>query len=169
MKVFGIIGRSGSGKTTLIERLLPVLAGQGLSVSTIKQAHPAFDADTPGKDSWRHREAGAREVLVATSRRWALLRERRRDDEVGLDELLPHLEPVDLVLVEGFRAWPHPRLVVHRPSLGRPLEDDPQMVALASNEAVPDLSGRALTVPLLPLDDAPTIAAFILTHCRLRP
>ena len=119
MKVIGIIGWSGSGKTTLITALLPLLRSRGLSVSTVKHAHHGFDMDRPGKDTYRHREAGAHEVLVATGRRWALLHEVD-GDEPPLPELLTRLSPVDLVLVEGFKSHPFAKLEVHRPSLGKP-------------------------------------------------
>ncbi len=115
----GIVGWSGSGKTTLITALLPVLRARGLSVSTVKHAHHGFDMDRSGKDSYRHREAGAREVLVATGRRWALLHEVE-GEEPPLPELLARLSPVDLVLVEGFKGHPFAKLEVHRPALGKP-------------------------------------------------
>ena len=119
MKVIGIIGWSGSGKTTLIAALLPLLRARGLSVSTVKHAHHGFDMDRPGKDTYRHREAGAHEVLVATGRRWALLHEVEVD-EPPLPDLLTRLSPVDLVLVEGFKSHPFAKLEVHRPTLGKP-------------------------------------------------
>ena len=119
MKLLGLAGWSGSGKTTLLERLLPLLLARGLSVSTIKHAHHGFDLDQPGKDSWRHRQAGAAEVLIASGARWALMHEVR-GEEPSLAELLGRLAPVDLVLVEGFKASPHPKIEVHRPALGKP-------------------------------------------------
>ncbi len=104
MRVFGLAGWSGSGKTTLLTRLLPELDRRaGLTVSTVKHAHHDFDIDQPGKDSWRHRQAGASEVMVASARRWALMHEHRGAREPALDELLAHMTPVDLVLVEGFK------------------------------------------------------------------
>ncbi|MCC6717752.1 MAG: molybdopterin-guanine dinucleotide biosynthesis protein B [Acetobacteraceae bacterium] len=119
MRLLGITGWSGSGKTTLLTALLPLLAARGLSVSTVKHAHHDFDLDQPGKDSWRHRAAGAQEVLIAGARRWALLHENA-GDEPDLDALLARLAPVDLVLVEGFKASPHAKIEVHRASLGKP-------------------------------------------------
>lgn len=163
--VFGVAGWSGSGKTTLLVRLLPELVARGLAVSTVKHAHHGFDLDQPGKDSFRHREAGASEVLVASSRRWALMHEIRGDDEPGLDQLLRRLSPVDLVLVEGFKRADHDKLEVWRAATGQPLlaRDDRRVVAVASDGAVPDCP-----VPVLPLDDAVAIADFVVRHCGLR-
>ncbi|HZS85341.1 MAG TPA: molybdopterin-guanine dinucleotide biosynthesis protein B [Stellaceae bacterium] len=165
MRIFGLAGWSGSGKTTLLIRLLPVLVGRGITVSTVKHAHHAFDVDQPGKDSWRHREAGAHEVLVSSARRWALMHEHRGAAEPGLDELVRHMSPVDLVLVEGFKTHPHPKLEIHRQALGKPLlcRDDPFIVAVASDAPL-----GTLPVPRLSLDDAAGIAEFILAHCHLK-
>jgi molybdopterin-guanine dinucleotide biosynthesis adapter protein len=160
MRIFGLAGWSGSGKTTLLTALIPELNARGLLVSTIKHAHHEFDIDQPGKDSWRHREAGAHEVMVSSARRWALMHELRGAAEASLDELLAHMTPVDLVLVEGFKRHPHPKLEVHRPSLGKPLlyPDDPDIVAIAADEPV------AAPIPLLPLGDAAAVARFMLDH-----
>jgi molybdopterin-guanine dinucleotide biosynthesis adapter protein len=165
VRIFGLAGWSGSGKTTLMTALIPKLVSRGLSVSTIKHAHHSFDVDQPGKDSWRHRQAGAREVMVVSDRRWALMHELRDEPEPGLDQLLPRITPVDLLLVEGFKRHAHPKIEVHRPSLGKPLlhPDDPFVVAVASDE---DLPGLAL--PLLPLGDAGMIADFILCYDGVR-
>src|SRR5690242_4506755 len=114
MRIFGLAGWSGSGKTTLMAALLPELVSRGLTVSTVKHAHHAFDIDQPGKDSWRHRQAGAREVMIASNRRWALMHELRDEPEPTLDELLRRLSPVDLVLVEGYKGHSHPKLEVYR-------------------------------------------------------
>jgi molybdopterin-guanine dinucleotide biosynthesis protein B len=163
MRIFGLAGWSGSGKTTLLAALIPELAARGLSVSTIKHAHHDFDIDRPGKDSWRHRQAGAREVMVASARRWALMHELRGDAEPSLDELVTHLTPVDVVIVEGFKRHPHPKLEVHRPSLGKPLlyPDDPHIVAIASDEPF------AAPLPLLSLADPVAIAGYMLDHLGL--
>src|SRR5690606_34652806 len=118
MRVFGIAGYSGSGKTTLIERLIPDFTGRGLRVSLVTHAHHRFDIDRAGKDSWRHREAGATEVLVTSSMRWALMHELRGAPEPTLEEQLARLSPCDLVLVEGFKHASIPKLEVYRPSLG---------------------------------------------------
>src|SRR5438874_10157209 len=109
MRIFGLAGWSGSGKTTLLTAVIPELVARGLVVSTIKHAHHEFDIDRPGKDSWRHREAGAREVMVASSRRWALMRELRGAPEPSLEELVASMGPADLLLVEGFKFHPHPK------------------------------------------------------------
>ena len=161
MRVFGLAGWSGSGKTTLLAVLIPEIVARGVTVSTVKHAHHAFDIDQPGKDSWRHREAGAREVLIASERRWALMRELRGDAEFSLDQLLTRLGPVDLVLVEGFKRHPHPKLEVHRAALGKPLiyPEDPCVVAFASDE-----QPAGLALPWLPLSDPTKIASFILDH-----
>jgi molybdopterin-guanine dinucleotide biosynthesis protein MobB len=164
MRIFGLAGWSGSGKTTLVVRLLPALIRRGVSVSTVKHAHHEFDIDQPGKDSYRHREAGAREVLVSSSARWALMHEQRGADEPRLADLLRHMSPVDLVLVEGFKRNSFPKLEVHRPSIRKPLlyPDDPDIVAFASDTKLPHLP-----LPFLPLADADAIAAFIIEYCGL--
>ena len=160
MRIFGLAGWSGSGKTTLLAALIPELAARGLSVSTIKHAHHDFDIDRPGKDSWRHRQAGAREVMVSSARRWALMHELRGDAEPSLDELVRRLGPVDVVIVEGFKRHPHPKLEVHRPSLGKPLlyPEDPHIIAIASDEPF------AAPLPLLSLADPAAVAGFMLDH-----
>src|SRR3979411_3154399 len=160
MRIFGLAGWSGSGKTTLLAALIPELVARGLSWSTIKHAHHEFDIDQPGKDSWRHREARASEVMVASARRWALMHELRALPEPSLDELMARMSPVDLLLVEGFKRQPHPKLEVHRPSPRKPLlsPEDPLVVAIASDEAF------AAPLPLLPLGDAGAVAAFIVDH-----
>src|SRR5216684_3398913 len=131
MRIFGLAGWSGSGKTTLMTTLIPEFVSRGVTVSTVKHAHHSFDIDQPGKDSWRHRQAGAREVMVSSARRWALMHELRGDAEPSLDALVTRLSPVDVVIVEGFKRHPHPKLEVHRPSLGKPLLSlaDPAAVA----------------------------------------
>jgi molybdopterin-guanine dinucleotide biosynthesis protein B len=163
MRIFGLAGWSGSGKTTLLTGIIPELISRGLIVSTIKHAHHEFDIDSPGKDSWRHRQAGAREVMVASSRRWALMHELRDSLEPSLDELVMRMSPVDLLLVEGFKHHPHPKIEVYRPSLGKqPLHrDDPWIVAVATDQPF------AARVPLLPLDDPAAVAAFISDHLGL--
>jgi molybdopterin-guanine dinucleotide biosynthesis protein B len=163
MKVFGFSGHSGSGKTTLLIKLLPLLADRGLRVSTIKQANPGFDVDKPGKDSYEHRAAGAREVMIASAKRWALMHEYGDGPEFTMEELLARMSPVDLVLIEGFRRWSHPRIEVWRAATGKePLfRDDPLVVAVATTDHPEDL-----TVPRLDLDDAEAVAAFVLGHLR---
>jgi molybdopterin-guanine dinucleotide biosynthesis protein B len=164
MQVFGVTGASGSGKTTLIVAMLPRLRAAGIAVSTIKHAHHGFDMDRPGKDSHRHREAGAREVLVAGPGRWALLHENDGAEPL-LADLLKRLAPVGLVLVEGFRRDDLAQLEVHRPALGRPPRwpDDPSIVAVASDVPLPDCDR-----PVLPLDDPDRIVAWLLARVRSR-
>ncbi len=161
MRIFGLAGWSGSGKTTLMTALIPELVSRGTTVSTLKHAHHSFDVDQPGKDSWRHRQAGAEEVMVSSQNRWALMHELRGVPEPSLDELVRRMSPVDLLLIEGFKRHPHPKIEVYRPSLGKPPlhPEDPFVVAVASDMV---LSGVAL--PLLPLSDVGAIAAFILDH-----
>ena len=163
MKAFGIAGRSGSGKTTLLEQLIPALKARGLKVSVIKHAHHGFDIDKPGKDSWRHREAGASEVLLACNSRWALMHELRGEPEPDLDELLGRLAPCDLVLVEGFKEEPIPKLEVHRPGAGLPplYPERSDILAVASDAPL------AIALPCLPLNDAGAIADFIISHLQL--
>ena len=138
MKVIGLAGWSGAGKTTLLTRLIPHFNAQGLRVSVIKHAHHQFDVDVPGKDSWRHREAGAAEVLVASSNRWALMHELRGAAEPRLPDLLSKLSAVDLVVVEGFKREPHRKIEVHRAANDKPLlfPDDPGIVGIATDVAV---------------------------------
>lgn len=166
MRVFGLAGWSGSGKTALVVRLLPILIGRGLAVSTIKHAHHDFDVDTPGKDSYAHRGAGATEVMVSSSRRVALMRELRGAAEPSVEELAARMTPVDLLLIEGFKAHAHDKLEVHRPVLGKPLLalGDRRIVAVASDAPIPGLA-----VPLLALDDSGAIADFIMARCGLTP
>lgn len=158
MRVFGFVGRSGAGKTTLIERLLPVLRRRGLTVSTMKHAHHGFDMDRPGKDTWRHREAGAAEVMVVSGERWALLAEHQDVGEPDVDALIERMRPVDLLLIEGFRAHSHPKIEVFRPALGHDLLWRPEsdIVAIASDAAVPDVA-----VPVLDLNDIARLADFV--------
>lgn len=158
--IFGLCGWSGSGKTTLLTRLIPCLTARGLRVSTIKHAHKGFDIDRPGKDSYQHRAAGAAEVLVASPQRWALLHENPPDaPEPELADLLTRLTPVDLVLVEGFKRDPHPKLEVWRAATGKPLlaPDDPHIVAVASDGPVP-----GCPVPVLDLNNAEAVAALVI-------
>lgn len=158
MKVIGVAGWSGAGKTTLLTRLIPHLTGQGLTVSTIKHAHHAFDVDVPGKDSYRHRQAGATEVLVSSQNRFALMHELRGAQEPSLLELLGKLSPVDLVIIEGFKFDPHPKIEVHRLANEKPLlhTQDKYIAAIAS-DAVMDVP-----IPLVHLDDIPAIAKIML-------
>ena len=168
MKILGIAGWSGSGKTTLVLRLIPALRRRGVSVSTVKHAHHNFDVDKPGKDSWEHRQVGAREVLVASGRRWALMHELRGAAEPPLAALLARLSPVDLVLVEGYKRAPHPKLVVHRSGVdGPPLwPDDPNVLAVACDGET-TAAVQTGSLPALDLDDSDAIADFIVERLEL--
>ena len=163
MKIFGFAGWSGSGKTTLIEQLIPRFVKRGLTVSLIKHAHHSFDVDQPGKDSYRHRHAGAMEVLVTSSRRWVLMHELHGEPEPSMEEQIQHLSPCDLLLIEGFKHAPMPKLEVWRAATGEPLlhPSDPEIVAVASDQRIDT------RLPLLDLGDVDGIAAFILGHLRL--
>lgn len=163
MKTFGFAGWSGSGKTTLIEKLIPLFVQRGLRVSLIKHAHHSFDVDVPGKDSYRHRHAGAAEVLVTSSRRWVLMHELRGEQEPAFDEAVRHLAPCDLLIVEGFKFAPIPKLEVWRAQPGEGLlhPNDPHIVAVASDARV------ETKLPLFDLNDAAAIAAFIVQHQKL--
>ena len=162
MLVYGIAGWSGSGKTTLLEKLIPALTGRGLRVSVIKHAHHGFDLDRPGKDSWRHREAGANQVLMLSAQRWVLMHELRDDPEPTLEQQLRLLAPCDVVLIEGFKAAPVPKIEVYRAANGKPplWPENPHIVAVASDDAVDT------ELPRLPLNDATRIADFIIEHAR---
>lgn len=159
MKIFGFVGWSGSGKTTLVTALIPVLIARGLRVSTIKHTHHNFDIDKPGKDSYEHRVAGAHEVVITGAARWALLHENRGETEPTIEEMLQRMDPVDLVVVEGFKSYPHPKMEVHRPEVGKPLlaADDPSIVAVATTGTLD------VGVPQIPLGDIEAIADFVLS------
>jgi molybdopterin-guanine dinucleotide biosynthesis protein B len=158
MKVFGFAGYSGSGKTTLLEQLIPYFTGLGLKVALIKHAHHDFDIDQPGKDSYRHRQAGASEVLITSNQRWALMHELRGAEEPTLQAHLAHLSPCDLVLVEGFKHAPIPKLEIHRVANEKPLlfSHDPHIVALAADIPL------TTTLPYFDLNSIEAIGQFIL-------
>jgi molybdopterin-guanine dinucleotide biosynthesis adapter protein len=159
MRVIGLAGWSGAGKTTLLLKLIPELNRRGLSVSTLKHAHHAFEVDEPGKDSFEHRAAGAREVLVASERRWALIHELREEREPSLAELLRRLSAVDLVIVEGFKRSGHPKIEVHRAANGKPLLfcELENLRAIVADGPVPKAS-----VPVISLDDIESVADQVL-------
>jgi len=161
VRVLGVVGWSGSGKTTLLTKLIPLLRAADLTVSTVKHTHHGFDMDRPGKDTYRHREAGAHEVLVASGTRWALLHEVV-GPEPELPDLLARLQPVDLVLVEGYKTHPFPKLEVHRPELGKPpiWPSESDIVAVATNGEI------STDRTLLPLDDPAAIADWVMTLRR---
>jgi molybdopterin-guanine dinucleotide biosynthesis protein B len=159
MRIIGLAGYSGSGKTTLLGKAIPRLIARGLTVSTLKHAHHEFDVDQPGKDSHTHRMAGATEVLVASSRRFALVHELRGEAEPPLAALLGKLAQVDLVLIEGYKREPHPKLEVHRAAVGMSLlaPNDPAIVAIASDVALP-----SAPVPVLDLNDVESIVEILI-------
>lgn len=163
MKVWGVCGWKNSGKTGLVERLVAEFAGRGLAVSTIKHAHSGFDIDRSGTDSARHRQAGAREVLVGSRKRWALMHELGREAEPTLDELLERLGPTDIVLVEGFKSHAHPKIETHRGVNGEDLiaMQNPSIRAIASDTEL------KIELPVFGLNDTRAIAAFILQEIGL--
>lgn len=158
-RYIGLAGWSGAGKTTLVEKLIPELTGRGLSVSTIKHAHHNFDVDQPGKDSYVHRAAGATEVLVTSANRFALMHELRGAPEPGLADLLAKLAPVDIVIVEGFKRDPHPKIEIWRRANGKPFlhPEDPAIVAVAADEKL-----GGLPVPCVDLNDMKEVADMVL-------
>ena len=163
MKAFGFAGWSGAGKTTLIEQLIPRFTARALRVSLIKHAHHAFDVDQPGKDSYRHRQAGCMEVLVSSSRRWALIHELRGAAEPSLSELIERISPCDLLLVEGFKREAIPKLEVHRAEVGESLihPHDSNIVAIASDVRLDT------ALPHFELNQPERIADFVLEHVGL--
>jgi molybdopterin-guanine dinucleotide biosynthesis protein B len=161
MRIIGLAGWSGAGKTTLMSKVIPRLVAGGLKVSTLKHAHHGFDVDQPGKDSYSHRMAGATEVLVGSSARYALVHELRGEGEPTLGMLIRKLSPVDLVLVEGYKREPHPKLEVHRAAVGKPLiqPDDTAIVAIASDVPLPQAG-----VPVVDIDDVGRIADILVGY-----
>ena len=163
MKLYGVVGWKNAGKTGLMERLVTEISGRGLSVSTVKHAHHVFDVDQPGKDSYRHRQAGATEVLLASRKRFALMHELRDAPEPRLEELLSKLSPVDLVLIEGYKRDAHHKIEAHRAQTGNPLiaHEDKTIRAVASDTPM------ELDRPVFDLDDTVAIADFILSEVGL--
>lgn len=172
MKLYGVTGWKNAGKTTMVERLVTEITGRGFSVSTLKHAHHSTDVDQPGRDSHRHREAGAREVLLASPNRWALMAELREEPEPSMEELAARLSPVDLVLVEGWKSGAHPKIEVWRAALGRP------PIASDAGPAGRAIRAVACDAPVmiardggdpesLPIDDISAIADFILREVGL--
>lgn len=164
--VFGIAGFKNAGKTTLVERLVTELTGRGYAISTLKHAHHAFDVDQEGRDSWRHRQAGAREVAIVSRNRWALVHELRGADEPSFAEVLAKIEACDLILVEGYKREDHAKIEVRRAGLDHPklAGDDPTVVAIASDYGIDDA-----TVPVLDMNDIATIADFVVAQSGLEP
>jgi molybdopterin-guanine dinucleotide biosynthesis protein B len=171
MRIFGFAGWSGSGKTTLIEQVIPRLVARGLRVSLIKHAHHWFDVDRPGKDSYRHRQAGCTEVLVTSGTRWALMHELRGDAELTMDDALARLSPCDLALVEGYKAAAIPKLEIWRAAIGKaPLHPgDPHILAIATDSPERLPAGAADRLPLLSLGDYDAIATFVVAHATAYP
>lgn len=158
MKIYGVTGWKNAGKTGLVVRLVSEFTRRGLRVSTIKHAHHAADIDHPGRDSHRHREAGAHEVIVSSASRWALVHELRGAAEPKLEDLMARLSPADLILIEGYKRAPHPKIETHRAETGQPLlaPDNDTIRAVASDSAP-----TGLAVPVFDLDDTSAIADFI--------
>ena len=163
MKIFGFAGWSGSGKTTLIERVIPRFVRAGLKVSLIKHAHHRFDVDHPGKDSYRHREAGCSEVLVTSGQRWALMHEARDEPEATLEEQIARMSPCDLLLIEGYKYYPLPKLEIYRGANGKPplYTKDEYIVGLATDTPI------ACHLPQFGLEDYDVITAFVLDTLEL--
>jgi molybdopterin-guanine dinucleotide biosynthesis protein B len=163
MRIIGLAGWSGSGKTTLLANIIPRLVARGYTVSTVKHAHHNFDVDTPGKDSYIHRMSGATEVVVGSSRRWALMHELRDEPEPSIYDLLRKMSPVDLVLVEGFKAAQHTRIEVFRHEVGKPPlhPDNPQIAGVVSDTPFPD-AGR----PVVHIDDVEGAVELVLAKAE---
>lgn len=167
MRLFGVTGWKNAGKTGLMERLVSEITARGFTVSTVKHAHHSFDVDHPGRDSYRHRDAGAKEVLLASRNRFALMHEMRGEEEAPLSALLEKLAPVDLILIEGYKRDAHPKIEAHRAAACNPLiaPQDPTIKAIASDSALD--SALALDRPVFDLDDTKTIADFVLKEVGL--
>lgn len=164
MKVIGFCGYSGSGKTTLVERLIAHLKLAGQRVSVVKHAHHAFDIDHEGKDSWRHRQAGAFEVVIASDRRLAKIREFELRADPGVHELIAELGECDWVLVEGFKRSTLPKIEIWRAATDKPAQypQDPHIVAICTDS--PALLPERTALPVLDLNDADAVAAFLLQN-----
>lgn len=164
MEIFGLVGWSGSGKTTLAVAVVADLVTRGYTVSTIKHTHHGVALDNPGKDSDRHRQAGATDVILSSPRGWRLIHELRNETEPTPLDLMTRITPVDLLLVEGFKKHPHPKLEVYRPKLGKPLlhAADPYIVAIAA-----DVPLDNLPLPVLDLNNVPEVSDWIIDYCGL--
>ncbi len=165
MNLYGVTGWKNTGKTGLMERLVAEMVARGLTVSTVKHAHHDTEIDHPGRDSYRHRVAGAREVVLSSPRRWAVMHELRDQPEPMLAELLPRLSPVDLVLIEGYKRTSHPKVEAYRAEAGRDLlaRENDTIRAVASDVAI-----DGLAQPVFHLDDTGAIADFILRDLGLK-
>ncbi len=164
MKIIGISGWSGNGKTTLLDNLIPELIDRGYSVSTLKHAHHRFDIDHEGKDSYRHRHAGAHEVLISSSARWALIHEHRDNPETSFEELVGKMSPVDILLVEGFKTENFPKIEIWRESVGKDFlhEQNASVIAIAADVMLPEAP-----IPVLDLNKASEVADFIISYLEL--
>lgn len=163
MKVFGFTGFSGSGKTTVLEQMIPLFVQKGLRVSLIKHAHHNFDVDKPGKDSYRHREAGCTEVMLVSGKRWALMHELRGDAEPTLEEQIARMSPCDLLLIEGYKNSEIPKIEVHRPDhVEDMLYPGHNVVAVASDAPL------QLDVPVLDLNNPPALVDFVLAYTGIQ-
>ncbi|MEM7499517.1 MAG: molybdopterin-guanine dinucleotide biosynthesis protein B [Pseudomonadota bacterium] len=169
MIVYGVVGWKNAGKTTLVERLVAEITGRGISVSTLKHTHHGVDVDRPGKDSHRHRQAGARQTILASSARWALMTELRGAPEPALEALVAKLDPVDLVIVEGYKRDRHPKIEAWRAETGQPLiaREDPTVRAIATNASLEALDPDRPDLPVISLDDIVAIADFLLADAGL--
>ncbi len=165
MKVFGIVGMSGSGKTELLVKLIPELKSRGIEVSTIKHTHHNVELDSPGKDSYRHRHSGAKQVMISSAKRWALVHELRETSEPTLRDLIEKFDAVDLLLVEGFKREGHKKIEVFRKNYKQELlsPGDKTILAVAGDGPI-----DGLKVPLIDLNNVPAIADFILEHTNLK-
>nr|WP_286241055.1 molybdopterin-guanine dinucleotide biosynthesis protein MobB [Neptuniibacter halophilus] len=165
-KLLGFAAWSGTGKTTLLKQLIPALKAEGIRVGVIKHAHHQFDIDHPGKDSYEIRKAGAEQMLICSGKRWALMVEQDQGDRPSLNHMLSRLDHslLDLVLIEGFKKEPIPKIELHRPALGRPLihPEDSNIMAVASDEPVP----LSRDLPALDLNDIPAIIEFIKAYLK---
>ena len=163
-KIIGVAGFKNAGKTTLVEKLVVDLTARGFRISTVKHAHHSFDIDHEGRDSFRHRKAGATEVAVVSSGRWALIHELRNEEEPTLDDILQKLAPSDLVIVEGYKRDAHKKIEVRNLSLDHPrlAGDDPTIVAIAATGVIADSP-----VPVFDRDDVTALSAFIVSHMEL--
>ncbi|MCB1378782.1 MAG: molybdopterin-guanine dinucleotide biosynthesis protein B [Alphaproteobacteria bacterium] len=164
IKVIGVAGFKNAGKTTLVEKLVREVSGRGFRVSTVKHAHHSFDIDHEGRDSFRHRKAGATEVAVVSRHRWAIIHESRDEEPPSLDEILSKMAPCDLVIVEGYKRDTHDKIEVRNTELDHPAlaGHDPTVVAIAANGSVPQAP-----VPVFNRDDVFALATFIIKHMGL--
>ena len=163
-KIIGVAGFKNAGKTTLVEKLVAELAKRGFKISTVKHAHHSFDIDHEGRDSFRHRKAGAAEVAVVSGSRWAIINELRGEPEPTLDEILQKLAPCDLVIVEGYKRNTHDKIEVRNLALDHPplAGDDPTIIAVAATGAIADAP-----VPVFDRDDVTALVSFIIKHTGL--